>query len=179
MDLDIRDRPADARRGVRLTAAGELSPAMWDVDSTYGAAEGAAEAFVTAAMSGAPTLALRVHGRKLWGAFPFFDAAFVGGASTLPGYHSQRFAGDAGVDAGAQLRVTLGRSFLALPASGASSGAPPPAGCMWTGSRSAGGTAAGAGDCGSRSSTAAMRSRSALRARPRGTLLQSGFAFGF
>ena len=179
VDIEVRDRPADAQRGIRLTAAGELSPAMWDVDSTYGAAEGAAEAFVTAAMSGAPTLALRVHGRKLWGAFPFFDAAFVGGSSTLPGYHSQRFAGDAGVDAGAQLRVTLGRSFLALPARWGVFGSAA-AGRVYVDGESVGGWH---GSGGGGLWLAFFSSRDALSlgvaASSEGTLLQSGFAFGF
>jgi hypothetical protein len=52
----------------------------------------------------------------VWGAFPFFESAFLGGVSTLPGYHSNRFAGDASLYGGAQLRVTVGRAFLALPA---------------------------------------------------------------
>src|SRR4029077_17733879 len=43
-------------------------------------------------------------------------SAFVGGSSTLPGYHSKRFAGDASLYGGAQLRLTVGTVFLALPA---------------------------------------------------------------
>jgi hypothetical protein len=115
-DLDTRDRPVNPLHGVHLSAAAEVDPDVWDVESTFGAGEVRAEAFQSARMPGTPTLALRAGGRKVWGAFPFFESAFLGGVSTLPGYHSNRFAGDASLYGGAQLRVTVGRAFLALPA---------------------------------------------------------------
>ena len=89
---------------------------MWNVPNTYGAGEVRAEVFQSAALPGAPTLGLRVGGRHLWGSFPFFDSAFLGGASTLAGYHSNRFAGDASVYGGAGLRLTAGHSHLPIPA---------------------------------------------------------------
>jgi hypothetical protein len=115
-DLDTRDRPVNPLRGVHLSAAAEVDPAVWDVPSTFGSGEVRVEAFESARMWGTPTLALRAGGRKVWGSFPFFESAFLGGVATLPGYHSNRFAGDASLYGGAQLRVTVGRAFLALPA---------------------------------------------------------------
>ena len=52
----------------------------------------------------------------MWGEFPFFESAFIGGASTLAGYHSHRFAGDASLYGGAEGRLTIGAAPLALPA---------------------------------------------------------------
>ena len=40
----------------------------------------------------------------------------MGGTSTVAGYHSNRFAGDASLYGGAQVRLTAGPVFLALPA---------------------------------------------------------------
>jgi hypothetical protein len=116
VELDKRDRPVNPLRGFRVSVAGELSPAVWDVSSTYGAGEAVADAFVSAPLPTSPTLALRVGGRRVWGPFPFFESAFLGGASTLSGYHSHRFAGDGSVYGGAQLRLTMGKAFVALPA---------------------------------------------------------------
>ena len=62
-----------------------------------------------------PTLALRVGGKKVWGTFPFFEAAFLGGATTLRGFNEQRFAGDAAVYANAELRLFLTEFRLLLP----------------------------------------------------------------
>jgi hypothetical protein len=115
-DADTRDRPVNPLRGVHLSAAAEIDPAVWDVSSTFGGGEVRVETFASARLPGTPTLALRAGGRKVWGSFPFFESAFLGGVSTLPGYHSNRFAGDASLYGGAQLRLTVGRAFLALPA---------------------------------------------------------------
>jgi hemolysin activation/secretion protein len=103
-------------RGIHLSVAGEVSPAVWDVSSTYGSGQAEADAFMSAPLPATPTLALRVGGRRVWGSFPFFESAFLGGASTLAGYHSHRFAGDASLYGGAQLRLTVGKAFVALPA---------------------------------------------------------------
>ena len=117
IDLDTRDRPVLARHGFRLGVAGEVEPGIWDVPRTYGSGEVTAEAFASAAsLPGKPTLAVRGGGRRVWGDYPFFESAFLGGASTLPGYHRNRFAGDASVYGDAELRLTVGHSHLAIPA---------------------------------------------------------------
>jgi hypothetical protein len=116
-DLDTRERSVYPRHGFHLGIAGEVDPGIWDVPRTYGSGEVTAEAFASAAsLPGKPTLALRGGGRRVWGDFPFFKSAFLGGASTLPGYHTNRFAGDASVYGAAELRLTLGHSSLAIPA---------------------------------------------------------------
>jgi hypothetical protein len=48
-----------------------------------------------------------VHGA--WGAYPFFDAAFVGGRNTLRGFAEDRFAGDAMTRARLETGVDVGR----------------------------------------------------------------------
>ena len=117
LDLDTRDRPVYPRHGLRLGVVGEVEPGIWDVPRTYASGEVTVEAFVSAAsLPGRPTLAIRGGGRRVWGNFPFFESAFLGGASTLPGYHANRFAGDASVYGGAELRLTVGHSHLAIPA---------------------------------------------------------------
>jgi outer membrane protein assembly factor BamA len=117
IDLDTRDRPVYPRHGFRLGVAGEVEPGIWDVPRTYGSGEVTAEAFASAAsLPGKPTLAVRGGSRRVWGDYPFFESAFLGGASTLPGYHTNRFAGDASVYGGAELRLTVGHTSLAIPA---------------------------------------------------------------
>jgi hypothetical protein len=60
-------------------------------------------------------LALRFGGEKIWGAYPFFEAAFLGGKETLRGFPSQRYAGDAEVHAGAEMRLFLKKFNFLVP----------------------------------------------------------------
>jgi hypothetical protein len=115
-EWDTRDGPA-ATRGVHLLAGGSVYPAVWDVASTFGEVHGEAATYLTPKTSFGPTLALRAGGKKVWGDFPFFESAFVGGAATVRGLREQRFAGDAAVYGNAELRVRLGRFFVVLPGS--------------------------------------------------------------
>jgi len=62
-----------------------------------------------------PVLALRAGARRAWGPYPWFEAAFVGGKSTLRGYDHDRFSGDAAMYGGGDLRLRLLRYGGPLP----------------------------------------------------------------
>ena len=113
---DSRNRPALASKGVLLELSGNAYPAVWDVDSSYGEVHGEAVTYLSANAPLQPTLALRVGGKKLWGAYPFFDAAFIGGGSTVRLGRVNRYAGDASAYASTELRLSLARVKLVLPA---------------------------------------------------------------
>jgi len=113
---DSRNRPALASKGVLLELSGNAYPAVWDVDSSYGELHGEAVTYLSANAPLQPTLALRVGGKKLWGAYPFFDAAFIGGGSTVRLGRVNRYAGDASAYASTELRLSLARVKLVLPA---------------------------------------------------------------
>jgi hypothetical protein len=113
---DSRDRPNAATRGVLLELGGSVYPPIWDVDSTYGEAHGVASTYLSVRAPLDPTLALRVGGRKLWGRYPYFESAFIGGASTVRLGRVNRYAGDASAYGSAELRLSLARVELVLPA---------------------------------------------------------------
>ena len=92
-----------------------MYPALWDVEDTFGELHGEAATYLTPRTSFGPTLALRAGAKKVWGTFPFFESAFVGGASTVRGLREQRYAGDAAVYGNAELRLGLGHFFVLLP----------------------------------------------------------------
>jgi hypothetical protein len=54
-----------------------------------------------------PTLAFRAGTVKVYGVFPFQEAALLGGQRNLRGYSTQRFAGDRGIYAGTDLRIPV------------------------------------------------------------------------
>ncbi len=113
---DSRDRPARARNGLLLELGGNAYPAVWDVDSSYAEVHAEAVTYLSVKAPLDPTLALRVGGKKLWGGYPFFDAAFIGGASTVRLGRVNRYAGDASAYGSTELRLSLARIKLILPA---------------------------------------------------------------
>jgi hypothetical protein len=110
--VDTRDRAGYPGRGVLFNVRGRVYPEMLDVTSTFGAAEAEASAYLPL---GGPVLAVRAAGKQTFGTYPFHEAAFLGGGSTLRGWTEQRFAGDAAVYANAELRAYLTDVFIVLP----------------------------------------------------------------
>jgi hypothetical protein len=111
--FDARNRPSAATNGFLFNAGGSLFPALWDVESAFGELHGEASTYLTAGAG--PTLALRAGGKKLWGTYPFHEAAYIGDASTVRLGRKERFGGDAEVHATAELRQRLGRITIVLP----------------------------------------------------------------
>ncbi len=115
LEFDSRDNSGYPKKGLHLTAEGAVYPRVWDVVSTFGEVHGAISTYLTAPIPTEPTLALRAGGQKVWGTFPFREAAYIGGARSLRGYRSQRFAGDASAYGNAELRIAIGRIKILVP----------------------------------------------------------------
>jgi hypothetical protein len=177
--LDSRDRPANPHRGVLLSGEGRFYPAVWDATRPFGSVEGRAETYLTAPVVLTPTLALRVDGKKLWGTFPFQEAAFIGGASSVRGYYKQRFAGDASVSGSAELRLSVVRTEGLLPALWGVFGNAD-AGRVYVDGRSPGGwhTGVGGGVWVALLGRANTASVGITRSREQ-TSVRAGFGFGF
>jgi hypothetical protein len=113
--LDTRDVPTAAQHGWLVVAGGSFHPAVWAVREPYGDAHAEVAAHLTSPVAARPTLSLRVGGRRLFGPFPFMEAACVGGPETVRGFAPRRFAGEASAWGNAELRFTLGRYRLVFP----------------------------------------------------------------
>ncbi len=113
---DSRDRVTMARKGLFVELGGSVFPPIWDVDSTFGELHGDVSTYLWVPAPLDPTLALRVGGRKLWGRYPYFEAAFIGGASTVRLGRINRYAGDASAYGSTELRLSLTRVRVILPA---------------------------------------------------------------
>jgi hypothetical protein len=117
VEVDTRDNSGNPKRGLFVTAAGAVYPAVWNVDSTFGEVHGTASLYLTANIPTEPTLALRAGGKKVWGKVPFLEAAYVGGGTDLRGYRSRRFAGNASVFGNAELRFSVAPFRILVPGS--------------------------------------------------------------
>ena len=129
---DDRDRLAPLRGGDGLTQAGLAGGVQIDGRDTlpvtrggwllrggarafahddggpFGRVEGEGRVYLPL-LGGGPSLALRAGGAVVRGAFPFQEAAYLGGLESLRGYPYQRFAGDASAFGAAELRQPLGQ----------------------------------------------------------------------
>ena len=113
--FDTRDNPGAPRHGIRLLASGSVFPGLWSVATAFGEAHGEAAAYLGIPTPLSPVLAFRVGGQKVWGDYPYFESAFLGGAENLRGFDQQRFAGDASAWGNAELRLRLGTLKLLIP----------------------------------------------------------------
>ncbi|MEO8296161.1 MAG: BamA/TamA family outer membrane protein [Gemmatimonadota bacterium] len=113
--IDTRDVIAAAQSGILLNIEGLLYPGLWDVKATFGKVRGDIATYLTAPIPSSPTLALRIGGERVFGRFPFHEAAYLGGRNNLLGWQEQRFAGDASAYGNAELRIHIGRIPLVVP----------------------------------------------------------------
>jgi len=113
--LDERDVAGAPTSGYVLEASARVVPDVLDVDrGAYAKLQGTAAVYLSPG-GGNPTVALRAGGERLWGTYPFADAAFIGGTKSVRGLPEQRFAGDAALYASGELRVKLARLRVLVP----------------------------------------------------------------
>ena len=101
-----------ASTGLQAKFGAAVYPAFLDVTQPFGSVFGEVRGFVAVSGPTSPTLALRAGAQRVMGEAPFFEAANLGGARSLRGFRSQRFAGDAALFGGAELRLPLGQMSL-------------------------------------------------------------------
>lgn len=123
---DGRDSAVYPRKGVVAALRGTYFPEAWDVQSQFGQVNGDVTTYLSAGR--AATLALRAGGKKVFGDYPYFEAAAIGagrvGANilsepedTLRGYRSNRFMGDASAWGNSSLRLRVSRIAIVVPGS--------------------------------------------------------------
>ena len=112
--LDGRNRKLNPSRGGLLWVAGAYYPKVWSVAKGFGEVHGEASTYLSAPLVLDPVLALRVGGKRVWGTYPFQEAAYLGG-NTLRGLRPGRYAGDASGWTSAELRLALFRFRALVP----------------------------------------------------------------
>ncbi|MEE9246477.1 MAG: hypothetical protein V3U63_09770 [Gemmatimonadota bacterium] len=113
--FDSRDVRSAATKGATANLRGTLYPGLLDVRSTYGLIDVVGTTYLTPNILRRPTLALRAGSRKVWGEFPYFESAFIGGSRSLRGWNSERFAGDLSLYLNTELRGKLFRTRAIIP----------------------------------------------------------------
>jgi hypothetical protein len=106
----------DVGHRLRVEAAATAYPGVLDAERAF--ARTRIDVAALLASSDRPDVALALRGgvQQVFGRFPWHHAAFLGGRQSLRGWDEERFAGDAAVHGGAELRVRLLRPRLVVPA---------------------------------------------------------------
>jgi hypothetical protein len=126
MDLDTRGHPVvgslgdqfsnedgkPARSGVRLKLDGYYMPKAWDVESDFGGLDASLRGYLVGRHA---MLAARVGGQRVYGEYPWFESAFLGGSRNLRAYRKNRFAGESALHASLEARAWLFRGRLIAP----------------------------------------------------------------
>lgn len=117
LSIDTRNAEVGATRGCLFTVDGTVFPEVGAVESTFGEVHAEASIIQPVSIPLSPMLALQAGGRKVWGTYPYHEAAYVGGGSTVRGFPQQRFAGDASLYGNAEIRIPIARIYIFVPGS--------------------------------------------------------------
>ena len=115
LEWDSRDLRAWPTEGLYCNVEGVFFPGMFDLPSGFTSASFDARAYFSPDYPFPWTIAVRTGGKQVWGDYPFFESAFLGGLASARGYHINRFAGDAMLHGGVELRVPLTRYQMIFP----------------------------------------------------------------
>ncbi|MCX6179863.1 MAG: BamA/TamA family outer membrane protein [Chlorobiales bacterium] len=104
-----------ALSGMLIDVTGKYYPEFFGNQNAYGKISGEVRTYIPLVSSRYSRVVFRLGGEKIWGDYPFYESAFLGGSTSLRGYDKQRFAGDASLYAGSELRLFMGTFKLFAP----------------------------------------------------------------
>jgi hypothetical protein len=91
--------------GIRVLADGLYAPKVWDVADAFGRVEGSLSGYLG---NQRIVFSARVGGAKLWGPYPYFESASLGGSDNVRGWDRSRFRGDSSLFGNTELRLWIG-----------------------------------------------------------------------
>ncbi|MCX6122105.1 MAG: BamA/TamA family outer membrane protein [Ignavibacteriales bacterium] len=115
IQADSRDADKLPTRGLFMKAEVSYLPKMFDNANTFYKLRCETRTYFTPVNIQALTIAVRAAGEKIWGNHPFFESAFLGGNESLRGFERQRFAGDASLQGGMELRARVAQIPFLVP----------------------------------------------------------------
>jgi hypothetical protein len=112
----VREIPGTtALSGTMFDIEGLYYPEFAGNKTTFGKVRSEVRTYIPLSASRYSRVALRLGGEKIWGDYPFYEAAYIGGATSLRGFDRQRFAGDAAIYANSELRLYFGKFKFLVP----------------------------------------------------------------
>jgi hypothetical protein len=112
---DEAHEQAHAPLRVLVQLDGLYFPAVMDVRSAFEEVAVTMRMAMTLPVPTHPYFVMRAGAKKLFGDFPFYEAAFIGGEGTTRYMDTQRYAGDAALYGTSELRIPLAHFKLLVP----------------------------------------------------------------
>ena len=112
---DSRDNIIAPVKGIYFNAYGEYYPVIFNNRFHFSKISGDLRAYLSTDVVTDITLALRVGGQEVFGTYPFFKYAVLGGGKNLRGFSRERFSGDASLFGQAEVRMYLFDMNVLLP----------------------------------------------------------------
>lgn len=116
LKYDTRDNIESSYSGQMLDISVEQAPSFLNFNSTFGKLYIDGRTFFTSHIITRETLAMKLSGQYVWGNFPFYKYAYIGGKSTLRGLPRNLFIGDLSVSVQTDLRILLDKIKIFVPA---------------------------------------------------------------
>ncbi|HYM20169.1 MAG TPA: BamA/TamA family outer membrane protein [Candidatus Kapabacteria bacterium] len=113
--FDSRNEVRAPTEGIYASFASIWTPEIINNSYAYTSLHADIKGYLTSQIVTPVTLALRMNAAKLFGEHPFYESAFLGGASSLRGYYSNRFAGEESILASADLRIEAASLSVFVP----------------------------------------------------------------
>lgn len=102
-------------RGATLDARAAVYPAVLDATETFTTLSASGTTWITLPMPLKPIVALRAGAQRIFGDFPYFEAAFLGGSNSVRTLRRQELAGDAMLHGSAELRIPVAQFPFIVP----------------------------------------------------------------
>jgi hypothetical protein len=112
---DVRIAEEHTHHRVLVEIRGLYVPAAMDVRSAFEAASASIGASITMPVPAQPFLVIRAGGKRVYGDFPFYEAATLGGYGSMRYMDTQQYAGDASLYGTSELRLPLVRFSALMP----------------------------------------------------------------
>ncbi|MCB9069486.1 MAG: BamA/TamA family outer membrane protein [Calditrichae bacterium] len=110
---DFRDLSYSPSNGWYANISAEAAPKTLDNDSAF--VRGMLDLRGYFSPFSRITLAFRAYGQKIWGGYPYYEAAFLGGPTSLRGFLFQRYGGDSALLGNSELRFKIVRGSFLIP----------------------------------------------------------------
>lgn len=112
---DSRTPRRHASEGSVYEVGAGYFPAVWDAKTAFEEVDATGGFYFPLPVPQHPSVAIRAGAKKVWGDFPFQEAAYLGGVTSIRTLNPQRYAGDAMVYGTVEVRVPVVNFTVILP----------------------------------------------------------------